>query len=216
MKKIISVACALAVTLAVSASVLASDYGAPPSYSLPAGVEYKESAPSKVVNPAGEVVEIPTISATVVSKSVITEAISSGAAVKMPSSSAVLKTSALTTLAKNAGATLTVVTSNYAVSINGKDISTPSEVNLSMSVKNSNNSIAISTKAKGDLGLKMSVTITDTKMSAAVLKKAKVYLITADGTIEELGPVAVDAEGNAVITMEKGGKYVISVNAPSA
>lgn len=59
-------------------------------------------------------------------------------------------------------------------------------------------------RSKKDFGCEVKITVTTCKMSAEKLATAHVY---CDG--EDMGPVELDENGNPVITVTKGGEYII-------
>ncbi len=212
-KRIFSIFCAAAIILSVTSSVSALEYGEVPSF-VPPNYNPGETTTVETTDDSGNTVEVSAIRAETVTSNILTSAVTSGAVVKMDTSTAKIKVSAIKNLAKLENATLEIVTSKYSIEINSEDITTPKNLNLAMSVKNTDNLVVISTKQTGDFGLKMNVKV-PTTIPAAVLAKCHVYAIV-NGAVEDLGLVEVDEQGNAIIPMEKGGKYVIAVNAPSA
>lgn len=198
MKKSISFICMAALVLSMVLSVSAADYGEAPLYELPqsgVGIAIAESATGATAG------TVSTISKT---------AVAAGDVVKVPATMT-LKASAIKTLARIKDGVLKLDTNKLGIEIKASDVKKAKSFPLTFSVRNTATSIVLSSKYTDEFGLKMSVTIKDTKMPAEVLKKAHVY---CDGV--DLGPVTVDANGDAVITMEKGGQYIISLNAPTA
>ena len=107
-------------------------------------------------------------------------------------------------LAQKEDTVLNIVTPKAEFSIDSEDISKARNVNLSSTIENNKRSTTLNFSSKRDFGVAVRVTVTSCKLSKSRLAKAHVY---CNG--EDLGPVEIDENGNPVITVTKGGKYVI-------
>lgn len=107
-------------------------------------------------------------------------------------------------LAENEEATLEIKSPKLTITLDAKDIKSAKKVNLSSTIKNSPRQTVLTFASKKDFGCAIKVKVTSCKLSIAKLKTAHVY---CDG--EDLGPVVLDSAGNPIITVTKGGKYVI-------
>lgn len=211
MKKTVSAVSAVLMVAAVAVSAYAADYAQAPSF---------PSTPSNSV-------AVPTVTVNSTINSAINDAVSSAvdsavdasgdseaasgseeskpvASVEVNSTSHLrISASAIRNVANN-DAALEIVAPKATFSIDSDDISKARSINLSSTISNGRNSTTIKFDSKKDFGAEVKITLTACKMSKARLAKACLY---CDG--KKIGPVELDENGNPVITVSKGGKYVI-------
>lgn len=185
-KKIVSMALAVATTCAVAVTAFAADYSTTPVF--PATIPETSVTTSTLNNALNSVTE------------------ESGEAVIEVKSerSIAVNASVMRKLADSEDKTLTIKSEDVTISINASTVTNVKKVNLSMNVVNSASQTIINMKSKAELGCEAKIVVTSVKMSAEKLAKAHVY---CDG--EDLGPVELNEDGYPVITVTKGGRYVI-------
>lgn len=186
-KRLVSAVIAAVSAMTMVLSVSAADYGSNPTYtgtpSQSVSVstsELKDAVKSAVSGSSEAAVEVASTRKLQVSSSVIKE------------------------LAKSKDAVLEIVSPKATISIDSSTITKVKYIDLSMNVTNSKNKTTIDMSSKKAFGCEVKITVTACKMSAAKLKTAHVY---CNG--EDMGPVELDEDGNPVITVTKGGEYVI-------
>lgn len=189
-KKAVSALLAVMTTAALSVTAFAAPVG------YVTDPEFSASIPSAGASagaPAGAVV-----SATVVESS-------SGGSVEAASlGSLTLRSSALKDLKQTPGAVLKIESKAATVSIDSATVTKARKIDLSMQVYGSATRSVIDMRSKKDFGCEVQITVKNCKLSAKRLASAHVY---CDG--EDLGPVELDENGYPVITVTKGGKYII-------
>lgn len=186
-KRLVSAVIAAVSAMTMVLSVSAADYGSNPTYA---------GTPS-------ESVSVPTSELKDAVKSAVSG--SSEATVEVASTRKLqIATSVIKELAKSDGAVLEIVSPKATITIDSSTITKVKNVDLSMEITNSKNRTTIDMRSKRDFGCEVKITVTTCKMSAEKLATAHVY---CDG--EDMGPVEIDEDGNPVITVTKGGEYVI-------
>lgn len=108
------------------------------------------------------------------------------------------------TLAEKADGVLELKAQNVTFAIDVKTIEKVAKLDLRSTVTNSSKQTTVQMKTSRKFGCEVKAVITDCKLSKKALAKAHVYLNGVD-----LGPVELDENGYPVITMTKGGTYVI-------
>ena len=185
-KKIVSMALAVATTCAVAVTAFAADYGTIPVF--PATIP-ETSVTTSTINAA---------------LNSVTEE-SGEAVIEVKSERSItVNASVMRKLADSEDKTLTIKSEDVTISIDASTVTNVKKVNLSMNVVNSASQTIINMKSKAELGCEAKIVVTSVKMSAEKLAKAHVY---CDG--EDLGPVELNEDGYPVITVTKGGRYVI-------
>lgn len=186
-KRLVSAVIAAVSAMTMVLSVSAADYGSNPTYSgtpsqsvSVSTSELKDAVKSAVSGSSEAAVEVASTRKLQVSSSVIKE------------------------LAKSKDAVLEIVSPKATISIDSSTITKVKYIDLSMNVTNSKNKTTIDMSSKKAFGCEVKITVTACKMSTAKLKTAHVY---CNG--EDMGPVELDEDGNPVITVTKGGEYVI-------
>lgn len=194
-KRLISAVIAAASAMTMVLSVSAADYASNPTYS---------GTPSQSVSaPTAEIKEAV--------KDAVANAVSNAdgdasvASVEVASTRRLqITTSVIKELAKSDNAVLEIASPKATISIDSSTIKKVRNVDLSMEITNSKNRTTIDMRSKKDFGCEVKITVTSCKMSPEKLAKAHVF---CDG--EDLGPVELDEDGNPVITVTKGGEYII-------
>ena len=192
-KRLVSAVIAAASAMTMVLSVSAADYATNPTYA---------GTPSQSVS-------VPTSELKTAVKDAVADAVANAdgdasvASVEVSSTRRLqVATSVIRELAQSDNAVLEIVSPKATISI---DSSTITKVrNVSMEVTNSKNRTTIDMRSKKDFGCEVKITVTTCKMSAEKLATAHVY---CDG--EDMGPVELDENGNPVITVTKGGEYII-------
>lgn len=127
------------------------------------------------------------------------------AAVKVTSTKALtISADTISKLADVKDAKIEIKSPKMTITIDAATVKSAKKVNLSSTIKNSPKQTVLTFASKKDFGCAVKVKVTSCKLSRAKLKTAHVY---CDG--EDLGPVELDSAGNPIITVTKGGKYVI-------
>lgn len=186
-KRLVSAVVAVVSAMTMALSVSAADYFANPSYA---------GTPSQSVS-------VPTSELKDAAKSAVSG--SSNASVDVNSTRKLqISTSVIKELAKSKDAVLEIVSPKATITIDSSTITKVRNVDLSMEITNSKSRTTIDMRSKKDFGCEVKITVTTCKMSAEKLANAHVY---CNG--EDMGPVELDEDGNPVITVTKGGEYVI-------
>lgn len=186
-KRLVSAVIAAVSAMTMVLSVSAADYASNPTYA---------GTPSQSVS-------VPTSELKNAAKSAVSG--SSEASVEVTSTRKLqIATSVIKELAKSKDAVLEIVSPKATITIDSSTITKVRNVDLSMEITNSKNRTTIDMRSRKDFGCEVKITVTTCKMSAEKLAKAHVY---CDG--EDMGPVEIDEDGNPVITVTKGGEYVI-------
>lgn len=185
-KRLVSAVIAAVSAMTMVLSVSAADYGSNPIYA---------GTPSESVSvPASELRDAVKNAAS--GSSEATVEVTSTRRLQVP-------TSVVKELA-NSGGVLEIVSPKATITIDSSTITKVRNVDLSMEITSSKNRTTIDMRSKKDFGCEVKITVTACKMSAEKLAAAHVY---CDG--EDMGPVEIDEDGNPVITVTKGGEYVI-------
>lgn len=123
---------------------------------------------------------------------------------------------------------VTFAAPGYTVTVDPADIKQPKPINLSMTIQFNPtavtvgtvtvpaNSIVFKPAASGDFGLTMTITVPTSALNGVDPKKAKLYYISDDGKVEELGPLTVNADGSVSFRISHASQYVIAEKAPTA
>lgn len=186
-KRLASAVIAVVSAMTMALSVSAADYYSDPSYA---------GTPSQSVS-------VPTSELKDAAKNAVSS--SSDASVEVTSTRKLqVSTSVIKELAKSKDAVLEIVSPKATITIDSSTIKKVRNVDLSMNITNSKNRTTIDMRSKKDFGCEVKITVTSCKMSADKLANAHVY---CNG--EDMGPVELDEDGNPVITVTKGGEYVI-------
>lgn len=186
-KRLVSAVIAAVSAMTMVLSVSAADYASNPTYA---------GTPSQSVS-------VPTSELKNAAKSAVSG--SSEASVEVTSTRKLqIATSVIKELAKSKDAVLEIVSPKATITIDSSTITKVRNVDLSMEITNSKNRTTIDMRSRRDFGCEVKITVTTCKMSAEKLATAHVY---CNG--EDMGPVEIDEDGNPVITVTKGGEYVI-------
>lgn len=207
MKKSISVIAAAVLAASMAASVNAADYSSNPNYSLP------PAKPSAAVNstvPAGSSLAAPF---EVMSKNDIKVAVAKGEPVYASYETAQLKASAMALLAGRDGGVLTVVTKRYTAVIDGRSVTDAKDISLAikMTKAEEQGAMVLRTEQQGDFGCTVDIHISSKYYTQCGidLKTAHVYYVDGDKNVNDLGAVSFDDDGNIVVSMTTGGKYIV-------
>lgn len=207
-KKLLSTAIAVVMTASMSATVFAADYGQEPVF--PSTPSTSSSATSSEISTAiseavsSAVADAVTAESTGDTDSSDKSEAKATAVVEVKSvKSLTIKSTTIKDLVKS-GVTLEIVSPTATVTIDPATVTKARKVDLSMKVVNTTSRTKVDFKSKKDFGCEVKITLTACKMSAKKLANAHVY---CDG--EDLGPVELDEDGLPVITVTKGGEYVI-------
>ncbi len=205
-KKLVSAIIAVTMTASLSITAFAAEYALVPTFnSTPAdessatSSEMTDSIVNAVESAVGEAVDAGSDedAADVETKAVATVTVASTKNLEV-------KPTVMKTLAKADNTVLQIVAPKATVSIDSSTIKKARNIDLSMQIVNSKSRTKIDMRSNKNFGCEVKITLTACKMSAAKLKTAHVY---CDG--EDLGPVELDENGVPVITVTKGGEYVI-------
>lgn len=185
MKKALSVAVAVLTTATLAVTAFAADYADVPVFN---------STPSETVSVKTEEV-----------KDVIAKADNAAASVEVSSTQNLsLNASVMKALAGSKNTVLEIVSPKATISIDASTITKTRKIDLSAKVYGSEKRTVVKMRSVKDFGCEVKITVTSCKLSAAKLAKAHVY---CDGV--DLGAVELDENGNPVITVTKGGTYII-------
>lgn len=215
MKKVLSVLCSAAVTLALfTISAYAADYATDPQYII--------------VTPIGDTTT-PSTTVSAIGEKTISDAITNGTVIQI-SDSAKLTKDALATIA--ASDTPVVFETNDGVKLeidpasitdNARAIDLSMEVSLfdkatqiNDTVKVPANSIVINPAASGEFGFAIKITIPAQMIKDAGLSgnNLKLYYIDDNGNITDLGKVKLNKDGSASIEIDHASQYVLAEAAP--
>lgn len=203
MKKLLSTAIAVVMTASMSATVFAADYGQEPVF--PSTPSTSSSATSSEISTAiSEAVSTAVADAVTAADSSDKSEAKATAVVEVKSvKNLTIKSTTIKELLKS-GVTLEIVSPTATVTIDPDTVTKARKVDLSMKVVNTTSRTKVDFKSKKDFGCEVKITLTACKMSAKKLANAHVY---CDGV--DLGPVELDEDGLPVITVTKGGEYII-------
>lgn len=209
MKKGISVILAAVMTASMAASVSAADYSKNPCYTLPPTTT---SAPvnNNTTSPAGTSLSNPL---EVIEKKNIRAAVAKGEPVYASYETAQLKANAMAMLAGKDGGILTVVTKRYTAVIDGKSVTKAKDISLAIKMTKSEaqGAMILRTEQKGSFGCTVDIHISAKYYTQCGidLKNAHVYYVDDDKNVNDMGALNFDDEGNIVVSMTDGGKYII-------
>lgn len=214
-KRLVSAVAAVVSAMSMAVSVYAADYGSEPSYSDTPSESVSVSTPmlSNAVSSAAASEAIRDAVENAVSDAVSNADAESGtsdsgaavAAVEVKSTKKLkIAPSVMKELAASGDTVLKIESSKATIEIDASTIEKVKNVDLSMDIVNSKTKTVINIKSKKDFGCKIKITVTTCKLSLEKLAKAHVYCNGKD-----LGSVKIDADGNPVITVTKGGEYII-------
>lgn len=204
MKKLVSSVIAVVMTVSMSATAFAADYGLEPSFPItPSG---SSSATSAEISAAVEKTEekVKEVVDSAVANAVDSDSSATTASVEVKSVKSLTITSSTIKKLVKSGVALEIVSPNATITIDPDTITKARKIDLSMKVVNSTSRTKIDFKSKKDFGCEVKITLTACKMSAKKLANAHVY---CDG--EDLGSVELNEDGVPVITVTKGGVYEV-------
>ncbi len=187
-KKFLGALAAVVTTAAFATSVFAADYASDPGYNNVI-VNSDATSTEDIVSAIDTIKDADTKVATVEVKSTANLTVSA---------------SAIKALADKGEAVLELKAEKVTFAIDAATIEKVAKLNLGSSVTNTSKQTVITMKTSADFGCEVKAIITDCKLSQDQLAKAHLYL---DGV--DLGPVELNEDGYPVITMTRGGEYVI-------
>lgn len=199
-------AAVIAASMAVSVS--AADYSKDPGYtppavpSAPAGKDNTPPAGSALANPFN-----------LIEKKDIRAAVAKGEPVYASYETAQLKANAVNMLTGKDGGVLTVVTKRYTAVIDGSSVTEAKDISLAikMTKAEAQGAMILRTEQKGSFGCTVDIHIPAKYYTQCGidLKKAHVYYVDADKNVNDMGAIVFDDDGNIVVSMTDGGKYII-------
>lgn len=207
MKKGLSVMLAAVIAASMAVSVSASDYSENPGYTAPPAV------PSVPVNnnaPKGSDSSNPL---EIIEKKDIKAAVAKGEPVYASYETAQLKANAMAMLAGKDGGVLTVITKRYTAVIDGDSVTDAKNISLAIKMTKAveQGAMVLRTEQQGSFGCTVDIHISAKYYTQCGidLKNAHVYYVDADKNVNDMGAVAFDDDGNIVVSMTEGGKYII-------
>lgn len=207
MKKGLSVILAAVIAASMAVSVSASDYSENPGYTAPPAV------PSVPVNnnaPKGSDSSNPL---EIIEKKDIKAAVAKGEPVYASYETAQLKANAMAMLAGKDGGVLTVITKRYTAVIDGDSVTDAKNISLAIKMTKAveQGAMVLRTEQQGSFGCTVDIHISAKYYTQCGidLKNAHVYYVDADKNVNDMGAVAFDDDGNIVVSMTEGGKYII-------
>lgn len=207
MKKGLSVILAAVIAASMAVSVSASDYSKDPGYTPPPAVP---SAPANNTSPAGS---SPANPIEIMEKKDIRAAVRTGEPIYASYETAQLKSNAMAMLAGKNGGTLTVVTKRYTAVIDGKSVTEAKDISLAIKMTKSEaqGAMILRTEQQGSFGCTVDIHISPKYYTQCGidLKNAHVYYVDEDKNVNDMGGLVFDDDGNIVVTMTVGGKYII-------
>ncbi|MBP1547938.1 MAG: hypothetical protein J6A37_15250 [Oscillospiraceae bacterium] len=211
MKKIISVISAAVIAASMAVTVSAADYSSNPGYSLP------PAKPSVSVNNNESNGEKPGTALSnpyeVMSKRDISVAVAKGEPVYASYETAQLKANAVALLAGRDGGTLTVVTKRYTAVIDGDSVTDAKDISLAVKMTKSTEqgAMILRTAQQGEFGCTVELHISAKYYSQCEidLGSAHVYYVDENKNVVDMGAVEFDNDGNIVVSMNAGGKFII-------
>lgn len=210
MKKSISVFAAAVIAASMAASVSAADYSRNPGYDLPpasaSGTVNKNDntpAPGKSLTNPLEIIE----------KKNIKTAVAKGEPVYASYETAQLKANAMNMLAGKDGGVLTVVTKRYTAVIDGDSVTKAKDISLAIKMTKSRaqGAMVLRTEQQDSFGCTVDIHISAKYYTQCGinLKTAHVYYVDKDKNVNDMGALNFDDDGNIVVSMTEGGKYII-------
>lgn len=207
MKKSISVIAAAVLAASAAASVSAADYSSNPNYSLPPA---KPSAGTSSAAPAGSSLSAPF---EIMGKRDIRTAVAKGEPVYASYETAQIKASAMALLAGRDGGVLTVVTKRYTAVIDGRSVTDAKDISLAIKMTKAveQGAMVLRTEQQGDFGCTVDIHISSKYYSQCGidLKTAHVFYVDDEKNVNDMGEISFDDDGNIVVSMTEGGKYII-------
>ncbi len=194
-------------------SVSAIDYGSTPTYEKPV---------TKVSDGTGEIGKTAEAPAEVVTDGGVKEALKAAEPViYVAEKTAEVKESAIGEIAKSEKP-VTFVTPECTIKIDPAKIKEVKAIDLGMEVtaakeetvvsgtKVPAGSIVINPAQKGDFGMELEITISKTTLGEMDASKAKLYYISDDGKVTEMGAFKVNADGSLTLAISHASEYVVS------
>lgn len=210
MKKGFSVILAAVIAASMAVSVSAADYSKNPGYSLPPAKPSSDTDKNNSVTPEGSSLANPF---EMMEKKDIRTAVAKGEPVYASYETAQLKANAMNMLAGKDGGVLTVITKRYTAVIDGDSITEAKDISLAIKMTKSEaqGAMILRTEQKGSFGCTVDIHIPAKYYTQCGidLKNAHVYYVDGDKNVNDMGAVAFDDDGNIVISMTDGGKYII-------
>ena len=212
MKKYQAMLAAAAMAVSMAASAGAADYSAPPSYPLPPSTPSTPSAPASTVNQpaAGTTPENPV---SVIDKRGVSSALRSNSPIYASYRDAGLRADAMSLLANREGSVLRVETKRYTVVIRGETVTKPQDISLAIKMTKSTKqgAMILRTEQQGEFGCTADIIISAKYYTQCGidLNNAHVYFVDEDKQVNDMGEIVIDKDGNIVVSMTEGGKYII-------
>ena len=207
MKKGLSVTLAAVIAASMAVSVSASDYSENPGYIAPPAVP---SAPVNNSSPEGST---PANPLSIIEKKDIRAAVAKGKPVYASYETAQLKANAMNMLAGKDGGVLTVITKRYTAVIDGDSVTKAKDISLAIKMTKAveQGAMVLRTEQKGSFGCTVDIHIAAKYYTQCGidLKNAHVYYVDTDKNVNDMGALVFDDEGNIVVSMTEGGKYII-------
>ncbi|MDD6991020.1 MAG: hypothetical protein PUI48_04250 [Oscillospiraceae bacterium] len=210
MKKYFSVIAAAVIAASMAVSVSAADYSGNPGYVLPPAAPSAPAGSNGSVPAAGTSLSNPF---EVIEKKDIRAAVAKGEPVYASYETAQLKANAMAMLAGKDGGVLTVVTKRYTAVIDGDSITEAKDISLAIKMTKAveQGAMVLRTEQKGSFGCTVDIHISAKYYTqcGVDLKNAHVYYVDGDKNVNDMGALVFDDDGNIVVSMTDGGKYII-------
>ncbi|WP_432651518.1 hypothetical protein [Huintestinicola sp.] len=210
MKKSFSVIAAAVIAASMAVSVSAADYSTNPGYTLPPAVPSAPSAENSTAPSAGSSLANPL---EIIGKNDIRSAIAKNEPVYASYETAQLKANALAMLTGRDGGILTVVTKRYTAVIDGDSVTDAKDISLAikMTKSESQGAMILRTEQQGSFGCTVDIHISSKYYTQCGidLKTAHVYYVDENKNVNDMGALVFDNDGNIVVSMTCGGKYII-------
>ncbi|MCI7768073.1 MAG: hypothetical protein MSJ26_08885 [Oscillospiraceae bacterium] len=212
MKKYLSVFAAVLIAASMAASAGAADYSSDPAYPAPPS---NPTAPSgnndSLYTPApGKDPENPI---SVVDKSSVSNALRSNSPIYASYEDAGLRADGLALLANREGSVLTVETKRYTAVIRGETVTEAKDISLAIKMTKSTDrgALILRTEQQGEFGCTADIIISPKyyNQCGVDLTKAHLYFIDENKQVNDMGKIILDDDGNIVISMTVGGKYIV-------
>lgn len=210
MKKYLSVFAAAVMAASAAASAGAADYSTDPAYPAPPSNTLSSSdnsayAPAQGKDPSNPV--------SVIDKSGVSNALRSNSPIYASYEDAGLRADAVALLAKREGSVLRVETKRYTAVIRGETVTDAKDISLAIKMTKSTEqgAMILRTEQKGEFGCTADIIISPKYYTqcGVDLKKAHLYFIDENKQVNDMGKITVDKDGNIVISMTVGGKYIV-------
>lgn len=210
MKKGFSVIMAAVIAASMAVSVSAADYSKNPGYTLSPAVPSSSSGQNGTRSPAGSSLANPL---EVIEKKDIRAAVAKGEPIYASYETAQLKANAMAMLAGRNGGVLTVITKRYTAVIDGDSITEAKDISLAikMTKAEAQGAMVLRTEQIGSFGCTVDIHIPAKYYTQCGidLKNAHVYYVDEDKNVNDTGALVFDDDGNIVVSMTYGGKYII-------